>query len=179
MTALRAIRSFGIFNVLVRLSFLFSTELQQKTAQTGSFVVYFSPHGGATGTITHAIDNAKESILVQAYSFISLPIAEGLVRAHRRGIKVQVLLDNSQRTQKYSLLDILVSTGVPTFIDTSHAIAHNKVMSIDGSIVLTGSFNFTKAAEERNAENLLPSVMSISRTYTLKTGTCIKHILRY
>lgn len=35
------------------------------------------------------------------------------------------------------------------------AIAHNKVMIIDDRIVITGSFNFTKAAEEKNAENLL------------------------
>ena len=42
-----------------------------------------------------------------------------------------------------------------TFIDDKHAIAHNKVMVIDGHVVITGSFNFTKAAEESNAENLL------------------------
>ena len=40
-------------------------------------------------------------------------------------------------------------------IDAEHAIAHNKVMIIDGETVITGSFNFTKAAEENNAENLL------------------------
>jgi len=40
-------------------------------------------------------------------------------------------------------------------IDAKHAIAHNKVMIIDGEAVITGSFNFTKAAEESNAENLL------------------------
>ena len=40
-------------------------------------------------------------------------------------------------------------------IDAEHAIAHNKVILIDGGTVITGSFNFSKAAEERNAENLL------------------------
>jgi phosphatidylserine/phosphatidylglycerophosphate/cardiolipin synthase-like enzyme len=44
---------------------------------------------------------------------------------------------------------------VPTKIDANHAISHNKVMIIDGETVLTGSFNFTKAAQEKNAENLL------------------------
>ncbi len=47
------------------------------------------------------------------------------------------------------------NSGVATFIDAEHAIAHNKVMVIDGRVVITGSFNFTKAAEEKNAENLL------------------------
>jgi len=40
-------------------------------------------------------------------------------------------------------------------IDGVHAIAHNKVMIIDGQTVITGSFNFTTAAERQNAENLL------------------------
>ena len=49
----------------------------------------------------------------------------------------------------------MAHAGVLTFIDAAHAIAHNKVIIVDEETVLTGSFNFTKAAEERNAENLL------------------------
>jgi len=49
----------------------------------------------------------------------------------------------------------MVNAGIPTLIDAQHAIARNKVMVLDGSVVITGSFNFTKAAEESNAENLL------------------------
>lgn len=64
-------------------------------------------------------------------------------------------LDKSQRTQKYSSATFLFNSGIPTKIDSEHAIAHNKVMVIDGEIVITGSFNFKKAAEENNAENLL------------------------
>lgn len=48
-----------------------------------------------------------------------------------------------------------MNAGIPTYIDGSHAIAHNKIMIIDKSKIITGSFNFTKAAEEKNAENLL------------------------
>lgn len=49
----------------------------------------------------------------------------------------------------------LLTSGIPTYIDGVHALAHNKIIVIDESLVITGSFNFTKAAEERNAENLL------------------------
>jgi phosphatidylserine/phosphatidylglycerophosphate/cardiolipin synthase-like enzyme len=49
----------------------------------------------------------------------------------------------------------VLSRDIPTYIDDKHAIAHNKVMIIDRGVVITGSFNFTKAAEEKNAENLL------------------------
>jgi len=117
--------------------------------------VYFFPHGGATEAAVNSLDHATNSILVQAYSFTSAPIAKAVVEAHRRGVQVKVILDKSQRTEKYSEADFLRNNQVPTLIDAQHAIAHNKVMIVDGYIVLTGSFNFTKAAEENNAENLL------------------------
>ena len=117
--------------------------------------VYFSPHGGATDAVVNALDHATNTVLVQAYSFTSAPIAAALVAAHRRGVAVRVILDKSQRTEKYSEADFLQHNQIPTFIDAEHAIAHNKIMVLDDYLVLTGSFNFTKAAEENNAENLL------------------------
>ena len=92
---------------------------------------------------------------MQAYSFTSAPIAAALVAAKKRGVTVAVLLDKSQKTANYSEADFLAHAGVPTFIDGKHAIAHNKIIVIDGAVVVTGSFNFTKAAESSNAENLL------------------------
>ncbi len=94
-------------------------------------------------------------MFVQAYSFTSEPIAEALARAHRRGVEVHAILDKSQRSEKYTAANLLIRAGIPVLIDASHAIDHNKVMIIDNDMVITGSFNFTKAAEERNAENLL------------------------
>jgi len=70
-------------------------------------------------------------------------------------VKVQIILDKSQRTEQYSSADFVAHAGIPTYIDAKHAIAHNKIIIIDGAVVITGSFNFTSAAEEHNAENLL------------------------
>ena len=117
--------------------------------------VYFSPNGGCTAAIVKEITDAKSEILVQAYSFTSTPIAKALVEAHKRGVKVEAILDKSQRTEKYSSATFLANSGIPTFIDARHAIAHNKIMIIDKTTVITGSFNFTRAAEEKNAENLI------------------------
>jgi phosphatidylserine/phosphatidylglycerophosphate/cardiolipin synthase-like enzyme len=117
--------------------------------------VYFSPRGHCTDAIVRELVDAKATVLVQAYSFTSAAIAKAIVDAHKRGVHVQVILDKGQRSEKYSSADFLAHAGIPTMIDARHAIAHNKVMVIDGEVVLTGSFNFTEAAEERNAENLL------------------------
>jgi len=113
---------------------------------------YFSPNGGCTQAVVEALNAAKKTILVQAYSFTSVPIAKALVEAKNRGVDVRVILDKSQRTERYSGATFLANEGIPTFIDAAHKIAHNKVMVIDGQEVITGSFNFTKAAESGNAE---------------------------
>jgi len=116
--------------------------------------VCFPPGENCTQDSVHVLDDAQHTILVQAYSFTSAPVAKALLNAHMRGVEVQMILDKSQRTEKYSSADFLANHGVPTMIDATHAIAHNKVMVIDGVTVLTGSFNFTKAAQEKNAENM-------------------------
>lgn len=121
----------------------------------GSMDVYFSPRGGATGAIVREIASARSEILVQAYSFTSSSIAKALINARKRGVKIQVILDKSQCGDKYSSADFLVHGGIDTFVDFRHAIAHNKIMIVDRAVLITGSFNFTRAAEERNAENIL------------------------
>jgi phosphatidylserine/phosphatidylglycerophosphate/cardiolipin synthase-like enzyme len=117
--------------------------------------VYFSPNGGCTAAVVREIGAARATIQVQAYSFTSAPIAQALAQAKERGVQVEVILDKSNRTARYSGADYLVHHGIPTRIDAAHAIAHNKVMIIDDAVVITGSFNFTAAAERHNAENLL------------------------
>lgn len=117
--------------------------------------VYFSPNGGCTDAIVTEIGRAKQEILVQAYSFTSKDIAKALVDAHKRGVKTEIILDRSNRSKKYSAGDFTAHMGILTYIDSAHSIAHNKIMIIDKETVITGSFNFTKAAEDHNAENLL------------------------
>jgi phosphatidylserine/phosphatidylglycerophosphate/cardiolipin synthase-like enzyme len=118
--------------------------------------VLFSPDGGCTEAIVAAVCSAKRTIDVQAYSFTSASIAKAVAEAHERGVKVRIVLDKSQRTERYTSATFLHNHQVPVWIDAEHAIAHNKIILIDGGArILTGSFNFTKSAEERNAENLL------------------------
>ena len=129
-----------------------ATDLTLNNTQTQ---VCFSPNGGCTENIVNQIEAAKSEILVQAYSFTSAPIAKALVSAHKRGVKVEAILDKSQKRERYTSATFISNAGVQTYIDSKHAIAHNKIMIIDKETVITGSFNFTKAAEEKNAENLL------------------------
>jgi phosphatidylserine/phosphatidylglycerophosphate/cardiolipin synthase-like enzyme len=145
--------------LLIYLScFLISSDLHAEDINlehTKMVKVFYSPKGGCTDAVVKEINASKNEILVQGYSFTSMDIAKALVDAFKRHIKIQVILDKSQRTEKYSSASFVANAGIPTYIDAKHSIAHNKIMIIDKSIVITGSFNFTKAAEEHNAENLL------------------------
>ena len=117
--------------------------------------VYFTPGNRVEMAIAEVIAAARQRILVQAYSFTNPLIVQALAEAKSRGVDVIVLLDKSNRNQKYSAADFTSHSGLETLIDDKHAIAHNKVMIIDDQIVITGSYNFTRAAEKSNAENLV------------------------
>jgi phosphatidylserine/phosphatidylglycerophosphate/cardiolipin synthase-like enzyme len=110
--------------------------------------------------VVSEIGSAQHQILVQAYSFTSTPILAALRAAHLRGVEVEVILDKSSARasksgSRYSAATYLADAGIPVWVDSKVAIAHNKVMFLDGDVVITGSFNFTMAAQNHNAENLL------------------------
>jgi len=122
-----------------------------------SWAVYFSPNGGATHAILKGIRDAKRSILVQAYLLHATRLAGALVHAHHRGVHVHVLLDAHAQSHHPPVPAVarLVAAGVEVSLDGRHAWAHDKVMVLDGEIVITGSYNWTVAAEKQNSENLL------------------------
>jgi phosphatidylserine/phosphatidylglycerophosphate/cardiolipin synthase-like enzyme len=137
---------------------LYAREAVKGPAATEAGIsVYFSPDGGCTDAIVAKLNAAKKTVDVQAYSFTNTAIAKALVAANKRGVRVRVVLDKSNDTDKYTSATFLANEGVSVQIDRGHedGIAHSKVMIIDGQTIITGSFNFTQAAEKRNVENLL------------------------
>ncbi len=141
--------------------FIFQSFFPSQQAWMGSdpenapIQVCFSPEGECADGIVRAIQEAKTSIYLQAYSFTSTPLAQALVEAKERGLDVQILMDKSRSKEKYSQVHFLAQNGIPVFIDSAAGLAHNKVIIFDGHSLLTGSFNFTNAANTRNAENVL------------------------
>ncbi len=117
--------------------------------------VCFTPPQGCLGKIIQEIDNAQHTILVQAYSFTSKPIIDALIKAHKRKVKVKTLVDRTSLTSRGSKVQDLIDHGITVQVCKVPGIAHNKILIIDDETIITGSYNFTQAAETRNAENLL------------------------
>lgn len=142
--------------VLLSSFLLFSSIIQADTFEANAqYTVCFTPQQNCTQTIVDAINNAVNSIWVQAYSFTSRPIAKALVVANERGVKVNVIFDKSVFSYGQQTLRYFSHNGISIWIDSQPAIAHNKVMILDQTRVITGSFNFTRAAQKQNAENVL------------------------
>jgi phosphatidylserine/phosphatidylglycerophosphate/cardiolipin synthase-like enzyme len=116
--------------------------------------VYFSPDGGCEDEILDWISRANETIHILIYIFNSDTISDELIAANQRGIEVKVLFEQEENKQ-YSEYQKLKNAGIPVRNDTNSHLMHDKVMIIDGTIILTGSFNYSAAAEEDNNENLL------------------------
>jgi len=119
------------------------------------FEVGFSPNGASLDIILDGIRQAKKSILVAAYSFTSKPISTALLDAHKRGVKVQVIADKKSNTGQYAAVTFLANQGVPVRLNGKYQIFHHKFMVFDGLHVETGSFNYSAAAVNKNAENVL------------------------
>jgi len=182
MTADLAVRRrrFRLLGIALIVGALALTAASHAEPDPPAWHVYFSPNHGATKAVVDALNAAKATVLVQAYSFTSAPIAKALVEARARGVDVQVILDRRETGTKYSSADFVAHAGIVTLIDGSHAIAHNKVMIIDGDTVITGSFNFTTAAERQNAENLLMiHDRALAARYTENWRAHAAHSARY
>jgi phosphatidylserine/phosphatidylglycerophosphate/cardiolipin synthase-like enzyme len=117
--------------------------------------VCFTPGGHCDDLVIEQIGAARSRILVQAFNFTNQKILEALAAAKGRGVDVRVLLAKKHETNRSEALTTLLEAGIPVKIDDKVRAAHNKVMIFDAQAVVTGSYNFTYAAQRKNSENLL------------------------
>ncbi len=116
--------------------------------------VLFSPEGRCTDRVISELNGAKKTIVAAMYSFTSRPIAQALSDAKARGVDVRLCLDGTEQ-HEYSKEGYLRSKGVPVKVISGKGLMHNKFCVIDGAVVITGSFNWTRRADTENDENLL------------------------
>ena len=126
----------------------------------GSVEVAFSPWDDAEALLLKTLAEARFEVYVQAYLLTSRNVAEGLIEAKGRGVRVFVLADGANVAgSDISQVPRLAAAGIPVALETRYSAAHNKVMIIDpehaGCAVVTGSYNYTATARRKNAENLI------------------------
>lgn len=119
-----------------------------------SIQTYFSPKGGTKQAILQTLAKAQQSIRFMAFSVTDVDIQKLLVQKAREGVQVEGIFDGCMISQ-YSVFQDLLTKNIPVMIDGNQALMHSKVFIVDRQAVITGSYNFSKSAEERNNENTL------------------------
>jgi len=138
-------------------------------AAAADIEVGFSPDGSAEALVLRSINSARQSVRLAAYTFTAPYVVRALIASKRRGVDVQVVVDDKGNHSKASVaaLNLLVNAGIPTRTVSSFAIQHSKYVVIDGQHVQTGSYNFSVAAARDNSENVLVvwNRPDLARTY--------------
>lgn len=118
--------------------------------------VYFSPDDGMLERLLDLVSEAKQSVRFMAYSFTDDDLGQALIAARERGVAVIGVMDEAQaRSNTGGEFQNLQGAGIDVRLDGNPGSMHHKVFIIDGEIVVTGSYNFSKNARTRNDENTL------------------------
>lgn len=127
----------------------------QAISSATSLHACFTPNEKCLPLILKELDSAQKSIYIQCYAFTSKPIAKLLLKKVKQGVRIKILADKSNLQSKFSQIPYLAHAGIPVLYEKGVRIAHNKVIIIDEKRILTGSYNFSNAAEHFNSENIL------------------------
>ncbi len=126
------------------------------TAQGGPILdVCFAKVAQCDTVVIRWINAANRSIYVEMYSFTSDGIRDALIAAHNRGIDLKIVVDSSEAGGQGAEYATLKAAGINILLDGNSGLLHDKVAIIDNATVLTGSYNWSAAAENSNDENLV------------------------
>ncbi len=122
-----------------------------------SVYIRFSPDDGIDDMIESLISAANDSVYMLAYSFASRDIAERLQAADDDGLDVIVICEDSKAyTDGGGQCGPLSEAGLAVYVDGyPDTLMHEKVIILDNSVVIAGSYNFTRSADKRNDEQVL------------------------
>jgi phosphatidylserine/phosphatidylglycerophosphate/cardiolipin synthase-like enzyme len=126
----------------------------------------FTPDGKCIIAIVGEIAKARSTVRLQAYTFRSQAIADALLAAFKRGVKVEAIVDKSERSEGFPPAALLSVSGVPVFVDGRHATTRTHMIIVDGTTVITGSASFTGAiAETESADVVIIRSREIATMY--------------
>ena len=135
--------------------------LPSKVHQSGNYA-FFSPGNSCRSAIVSKMKAAKNSLKVCVFTISDNEIRDEILIAHKRGIAIKIISDNDKSFDAGSDIDFLSKKGIQIKIDQTTNHMHHKFCIVDNEVLITGSYNWTRSAAERNQENIV-----ISQDHTL------------
>lgn len=117
--------------------------------------VYFSPDDRPAKRLVALLRGAEKQIVILAYTLTRNDLRDALLDAAQRGVQVTVIFEEERSGDQGGEYESLREAGLDVRLDDNPGLMHHKVIVIDGEIVALGSFNYTRAADESNDENIL------------------------
>ena len=115
---------------------------------------YFFPNPSNEEKVVSMLRTCKKTLDIAIFSLTLDSIAEAILEAFQRGIKVRVIADDECAKNKGSNIKLIASQGIPCKTDNAVYHMHHKFAVIDSSVVIMGSFNWTGQAVKYNQENI-------------------------
>lgn len=115
----------------------------------------FSPQHDCPGRIRGFLRGVKKSVDICVFTITDDRLSSAILDAHRRGVTVRIISDDDKATDPGSDMDRMERAGIPVRVDRSPFHMHHKFALFDGTRLLTGSYNWTRSAAERNEENFI------------------------
>ena len=117
---------------------------------------YFFPNPSNEQRVVNMFRTCKKTLDLAIFTFTRDSIAQAILEAHQRGVKIRCIGDDGNSKVKGSDVRLLASVGIPCKTDNNLRFhMHNKMAIIDNSVVITGSFNWTSQAVNKNQDNIL------------------------
>lgn len=116
---------------------------------------WFSPGDGCVQKIRSLLSQAKSSVDICVFTITDDRISESILEAHQRKIRIRIITDNDKSYDPGSDTDRLQSSGIPLLIDQTPYHMHHKFAIFDGTILVNGSYNWTRSAANQNEENII------------------------
>lgn len=117
--------------------------------------VYFSPDDDCAPVIMRQLESAMSSIRICVFTISDNRLADTIIQRARDGIRVQIITDDDKTYDYGSDIGRLAASGIEVRVDYTRHHMHHKFAVIDEAYTMTGSYNWTRSADEHNHENLL------------------------
>lgn len=137
--------------------------------------IWCAPEDDCVAAIVSEFDKATKSIKYSMYNFTSPQVADALIRAHGRGVKVTLLLDKRAQSTRYSQAARCKAAGIDVLMDSKHPIHHVKERIIDDKRVLFGSFNDSRQATRNREDLVLDDTPKLVKRFADEFAKHLKH----
>ncbi len=116
---------------------------------------HFSPGEACPRRIISLLDASREQVEICVFTITDDRITDALLAAHARSVRLRVITDNDKSSDEGSDVNRLSDAGIPVRVDRTEFHMHHKFALFDRSLLLTGSYNWTRSAFRFNDENLV------------------------